>query len=230
MKNLIKSKKTWIAFVVVFLSGIAIGLVVGMAVKETPEKKKKQKHQSMMKIRLLRHMSEKLQLTPDQKKNVDTILTAMTKNISALQTEQRPKIQSIIEDAFSEIGNILTEDQKTKMLTFQKRMSRLRRKHHERKKRGNGKIGSLQRREGGEKFRQQDGDRFFGGKDKKNKNFEKHQRRPTMSPKHREENRPRRHWDGEQLNRKPGEKTPVPSTGREYIDRRRSPMPVPEAN
>ena len=205
-----KSKKMWIAFVLVFLSGIAIGLVAGMLVKKTPQKRSEQKHHGMMKMRLLRHMSKELNLTSDQKKNVDTILISMTKDISAYQTEQRPKIQSIIESAFAEIDKILTVDQKTKMLKLQKRMPKFRRKHNDRERRENGKFGSPQRREGGREFRGQDGDRFYGGnRHKKSENYERKQRRPPMPPNKREGDI-RRHRDGKKSNRTPGEKSSVP--------------------
>jgi gas vesicle protein len=153
MKNLMKSKKMWIAFCIVFLSGIAIGVVVGMTVKRSPAKKEC-KQQGMMKIRLLRHMSDELKLTTDQKVSVDEIITGMTDEISVLHNEQRPKIKNIIDTAFADIDKILTEDQKTKMERLKERMAKSRRmRHNKEERKGRQCAPPRQRYDGGEQFK-----------------------------------------------------------------------------
>ena len=122
MKNLIKLKKIWIAFIVIFFSGIAIGIVCGMALKHSLSKKKCRQH-GIMKMRLIRHISSELKLTSDQQASVDKILSTMTEHVSALHAEQRPKIRNIIETAFDDIDKVLTEKQKIRMAELKKKMS-----------------------------------------------------------------------------------------------------------
>lgn len=169
MKNLMNSKKLWVAFSIVFLSGIAIGVVVGLFVKpqtSPPERKMPE----MMKMRLFRHISEELEFTPEQQVVAQKILTKMSEDIRKFQSDQRPKIKSIIDTAFAEITKILTDDQKVKMTELQERMA----KYHNMRREGD-KYGPPHHRRGDDrnKFRPKDGEEPFS----REKNGDKLERR-----------------------------------------------------
>lgn len=153
MKDLMRSKKMWIAFGVIFLSGIAIGVVGGIYYNSyyfNPAKKEDQRHQDRIKMHMLRLMSAELKLTDDQKVQVEKILGEMTKSINDIHASQMPEIKTIIDKSFAEIDKILTDEQKIKLVDMQKRMAESRKKYRQdrdRRKRG-GREGG-RKRDGG---------------------------------------------------------------------------------
>lgn len=141
MRNLMKLKKMWIAFAVVFLSGIIIGVVGGIFFSAyfNPGKENEKRRQGWLKMHLLRRMSDELQLDLNQRTAVEKILHDMTKSISDIHAGQRPIIKEVIDKSFADIDKILTEDQKMKFVVMQQKMAETREKYrHERDRRKRG--------------------------------------------------------------------------------------------
>ena len=140
----------WSAFILVFLSGIVIGVVIGIMVAHSPDQaKNNHKRQKMVKIRILRNMSSRLNLTADQKVQVEMILDNMTKNIASIHADQRPVIKDIIKQSFDKINLILSDDQKEKLRRMYKKISenRKRRISHDRRTRNRFKEKAQHERE-----------------------------------------------------------------------------------
>ena len=119
-KHILLSKKVWAAFMTVFISGIAIGamsiqLYMNNKMRHTPQADR-------AKIRIISHMSNELNLSPDQKVKAEEIITIMTTQLSELRKEQTPKIQSVIQSSFDDINKLLNKEQKQKFIEMQKRV------------------------------------------------------------------------------------------------------------
>lgn len=146
MTNLMKSKTMWIAFAIVFVSGLAIGTVVGMMIKNRPPApgNREAQFQDMIKFRLIRHMDEELEFTPIQQAKAEKIFTKMSDDIRKFHNDERPKIKSIIDNAFAEVEMILTDEQKVKMAEVRERMAQ----YHRSRREGDNKYGPPHHRDG----------------------------------------------------------------------------------
>jgi hypothetical protein len=113
MKKLVKSKKMWLAFAIVFIAGIVIGVLSGALVMHRSTRNGRQMS-SRFKSRMLMHMTQRLDLDVEQKEQAKTIISLMMEKIYQQQTEQRPIIKAVIDTALSDIEKILTEEQKIK--------------------------------------------------------------------------------------------------------------------
>jgi len=118
-----RTKKLWLAFITVFISGAAIGSVCVMAIMQG-----KVKHyegvnpHEMIKMRIISHMSKELNLSPEQKDETEKIITAMTKKLFEIRKAQQPEIQNIVKSSFSNIDKILNDDQKIEFKKMQRKV------------------------------------------------------------------------------------------------------------
>lgn len=169
MKKPLKIKKIWIAFSIIFLSGIIIGALGGLFLsKKFASQNERRWRQGRVKIHLLRRMSDELQLSEDQKLSVEKILGDMTKNINDIHAKQRPVIKDIIDDSFAAIDQVLNDEQKVKFAEMQQRMAKFREKH---------RYDRERRNRGGHERRQYDGAPL---PPEKHLEFEKGQRLPGV--------------------------------------------------
>ena len=129
MKKFIKSKKMWFAFITVFISGMIIGAVGVMAIACIGFKKF-HSGPGMARMRILSYMTKELELTPEQKVEVEKIMTGMSTQFNELRKEQYPKYKEILTTAFSDIEKLLDEKQKVKFKELQEKMKKW---HHGRR-------------------------------------------------------------------------------------------------
>lgn len=136
MKKFIKSKKMWFAFITVFISGVLIGVVAGVG--GTLFVGYKCLHgPGMGGGRLLSHMTRQLDLTPEQKLEVEKIMKRMSEQLNETRNEQYPKIKNIISSSFKDIENLLDEKQKLKFTEIRERVKKFHHSRHGHKKREN---------------------------------------------------------------------------------------------
>jgi hypothetical protein len=77
-------------------------------------------------IHLLNHLSRELDLSREQKAEVEKILQGMAEKLHAHYLQQRPEAERIVEDSFSVIRQGLTDEQKKKFDELQERYRRRR--------------------------------------------------------------------------------------------------------
>lgn len=82
----------------------------------------------MMSDRVIARLDRELDLTPDQERQIQTILRAREQNIHAVWDAVRPRVREEINRADAEIEKVLTAEQKTKFRKLRDRW----RKHAER--------------------------------------------------------------------------------------------------
>jgi Spy/CpxP family protein refolding chaperone len=68
----------------------------------------------------LQHLTEKLNLTPDQKTKVQPILDATEPQIAAIHQEAMQKMKGVMDSTLSQVRPLLTPDQQTKLDAIQK--------------------------------------------------------------------------------------------------------------
>ncbi|MCF6177348.1 MAG: hypothetical protein L3J71_16465 [Victivallaceae bacterium] len=127
MKQLVKSKKMWLAFTLVFIAGIVIGVLSGVIVMHQSSRAGRPMP-SRFKSIMLMHMTQRLNLTVEQKEQVKPIIGLMMEKIHQHQTEQRPVIKAVVDTALSDIEKILTEEQQIKFNKMKFEMAKRRRR------------------------------------------------------------------------------------------------------
>ena len=124
-KHILLSTKVWAAFMTVFIAGIVIGAMsIQLFINS---KAKRHKPPGYMKMRILSHITNELNLSPEQRTDAEEIMTQMTNKITAIHKEQAPRMQAIIQSSFAELEKLLNEDQKIKFQEIQKRVQACRR-------------------------------------------------------------------------------------------------------
>lgn len=93
-----------------------IGLIAGTAIGRWGLRFRSHKHWGSEKhySRMLKRFSSKLDLTPEQRKQVATILDAKREKIKALHSEIRPEFEEIRTSTKAEIRRLLTPEQQEK--------------------------------------------------------------------------------------------------------------------
>ncbi len=119
-KHTLLSKKVWAAFMTVFISGITIGAMTIQLY--TNNKKKEHSHEDHIKMRILTHISDKLNLSAEQSVEAEKIMTKMTTQLIEIKESQMPKIMIIIQSAFFDINKLLNEEQKKEFIEIYKRL------------------------------------------------------------------------------------------------------------
>ena len=131
MKKVMKSKKMWLAVITIFISGLIIGLVSGLAIN---------RHRSFSRFsssgrfrnRIIGNLTRQLALNDEQQAKTEKIINAMSEQIRRYQTEQRPKIKAVIEKSMSEIEKLLTPEQLKKFFVMRAKIA----KHHRGRRHG----------------------------------------------------------------------------------------------
>ena len=72
--------------------------------------------------RIVDHLSRELSLSPQQKQQVSTIVTAHAKKMDAVWSNVRPQIRTEIDAANKEISAVLTPDQREKFAKLRMRL------------------------------------------------------------------------------------------------------------
>jgi len=135
MKKMINSKKMWLAVVTIFISGVIIGLVSGLAINS---------HRSFARFpfagnfrnRITNNLTHRLELNAEQQAETEKIINAMAEQIRHYQTIQRPKIKIVIDSAMSEIEKLLTPEQRDKFIEMRTEMAKHRGRRYGRQGRG----------------------------------------------------------------------------------------------
>ena len=143
MKKIINSKKMWLASIIIFISGIIIGLVSGLAIKP---------HQpsfgfssaGRFRNRIISNITRQLALNEEQHAQTEKIINAMAEQIHSYQTEQRPKIKAVIDKSMSDIEKLLTPEQLEKFIEMRAKIA----KHHSGRRERKGFEGRRYSRDG----------------------------------------------------------------------------------
>lgn len=114
------SKNLWTAFITVFISGIIIGAVSIQLFMD--RKIKRYFLPEHIKMRILTRITDELNLSPEQRRDADKIITDMTTRIADIRRAQAPEIQSIVQSSFADISKLLDEEQKKKFVQVQQRI------------------------------------------------------------------------------------------------------------
>jgi hypothetical protein len=108
-------KLEWKQIIVSLFIGVALGAALGWWGSQYSEDRGGKDHYSQM----LERFSAKLNLTPEQKKEIAGILEAKRQNIIALRAEIRPRFEEIRNSARQEIRKHLNPEQQQKFDTMQ---------------------------------------------------------------------------------------------------------------
>jgi hypothetical protein len=135
VKKMMNSKKMWLAVVTIFISGVIIGLVSGLAIN---------RQRSFLRFplagrfrnRITNNLTHRLELNAEQQAETEKIINAMAEQIRNYQTIQRPKIKAVIDSAMSEIEKLLTSEQREKFIAMRAKMAKHRGRRYGRQGRG----------------------------------------------------------------------------------------------
>lgn len=114
-----KRFKPWIVLALVFVAGVAVGVVATrivvrrfvQAALTQPEK---------LRDRIELQMSRRLALTPEQREKIHGALVHAQDRIHGLRAETQPRFNLILSDARDEIAAVLTPEQKEKFVQFRR--------------------------------------------------------------------------------------------------------------
>ena len=140
MNGILKHWKTWTALIIVFASGVSIGITANKmlttpnaqptpatpALKDAENSKPVGRFQGcgnsprMMRERLSAHFFKQLSLSPEQKEKVAPILKQMTQRIETVNKSKYPEIQKIITEEMEKIDAVLSPEQKNKLASLKK--------------------------------------------------------------------------------------------------------------
>ena len=112
---------------VLLLTGMfAIGVVAGVALERARDRRGREQHRvrdgvpvwALPERDQRRHwarVSDRLALTPEQRVQVDSILTRRSRQLEAARAEVEPTMSAIMSSARSQIDSVLTPDQLTRI-------------------------------------------------------------------------------------------------------------------
>jgi len=144
------SGKLWFAFITVFISGAAIGAVCIVAIMHNKIRREKDTHHpDFIKMRIISHISKELNLSPEQQQEAEKIISIMSKKIFEIRKAQQPEIQNIVKSSFSQIEDLLKNDQKIKFNKMQQRVGSWQLKGQPGKRCGSPRTGRMKKNLGG---------------------------------------------------------------------------------
>lgn len=110
---------SWLVLALIFLLGVATGvsLTIGLSPHFTHLPGARQ-----MKEQMLKDLTHRLNLTPDQQAKVQPILADVATQMQTVHRDEVGRISQIMEKANSQIAAILTPEQQTELQTMQKEM------------------------------------------------------------------------------------------------------------
>lgn len=122
------SKKMWLALIIIFVSGIIIGLVSGLAIGRR-RSFSGFSATGRFRNRIISNITHKLELDDEQHAQTEKIINAMAEQIRRYQTEQRPKIKAVIDKAMGDIAKLLTPEQLQEFTEMRAKTARYRHSH-----------------------------------------------------------------------------------------------------
>ena len=113
----------------------AIGVVLGVAIERVRDKNAREGRRARSGIPVWalperdqrRHwarVSDQLQLTPDQRAAVDSILTRRARQLEAARAQVEPTMSAIMGSARSQIDSVLTPEQRARLNEMRQRRAR----------------------------------------------------------------------------------------------------------
>jgi len=116
--------KLWAGLILVFILGAFAGsLGTGMYYKKRIERFAKYGHSARSHL-LLKRLSDELNLTDAQKKEIETIVDQFHTKVSNIKRNVRPEIKKLRDHTFAAIKERLKEDQKKQFDELRKRLKR----------------------------------------------------------------------------------------------------------
>ncbi len=121
--------KTWIALIVVLISGIIIGVIGTLFYVKSSIIKIAEGDYSRLTRMIVNRFESRLDLTDEQKEQIKNIIEKSRDELMELRKKIRPEVQDIISRAIKEIEPLLTDVQKKKFRRMLKRLIRGRPMH-----------------------------------------------------------------------------------------------------
>ena len=116
-------KRTITTLTVLCFLGLGITGIVGAEENDAPGKRGRgawRNHEKGEKGNRFEHLSEKLNLTPEQKAKVQPIIEQAKPQIMAIRQEARQKTQAVMDNTMSQIRPMLTAQQQEKLDAMRK--------------------------------------------------------------------------------------------------------------
>jgi Spy/CpxP family protein refolding chaperone len=105
-----KNWKAWLCVVLIFLAGIAIGMIAGHRMTVSTMQKAA-RDPAFLRQMIVKRLSCKLDLTDDQRKSIEAIITDSQVSIRDLRSEAEPRFSDILKNAERQIAEVLNAEQ-----------------------------------------------------------------------------------------------------------------------
>ncbi len=110
-----KKRGKWMAVGVIFLSGVLAGFVGGLTLARLQVRRTVQQGPEAIRNVVVSRLERELKLTPEQQERILPIVDRTHRGLQRLKTNQRPYLESLMEQAFFELRMELTEPQKARL-------------------------------------------------------------------------------------------------------------------
>jgi hypothetical protein len=110
-----KQWRIWTAVAVVFLCGAVVGVAVTKAYDNFQQQKKWERGLAGLKPRVMKHLTTELRLTPEQRSEIEAIVTQTEKALLQLRMAQQPRVDSIVAHTIDSVKSKLTPQQQNKL-------------------------------------------------------------------------------------------------------------------
>jgi Spy/CpxP family protein refolding chaperone len=123
MNEQLSHPRATLLVIAVFLLGIGLGVVGSYGVmKKTFAASRWGQNDAQKRAQWVEHLTKEVGMTPDQRKQLDKILTQLQERYKAIHEQQAPQIDQARQDARNQIRAILTPDQIPKLNDFFRRL------------------------------------------------------------------------------------------------------------
>ena len=110
-----KTWKVWLSIILIFVSGLSIGFIGGLQTAKMGAIRAFQKGPAGIQHIVLRRLTRQLDLSAEQQKGVDQILSSLQQQLTGIRDEQKPRISAILDTGFQQIRAQLNPDQQAKL-------------------------------------------------------------------------------------------------------------------
>lgn len=116
-------RRATLLVVVVFLLGVALGAVGSYGVmKKAFASPRERLTETQKHARWVEHLANEVSLTPEQRREVEKILTQLQERYKAIREQQLPEVKRARQESRDQMRALLTPAQKTKFDDFLRRL------------------------------------------------------------------------------------------------------------
>jgi len=105
-----KNPKAWLCVVLIFIAGIVIGMIAGHRMTLSVMQKAS-RDPAYLRQMIVKRLSCKLDLSEDQRKSIEGIITDSQVSIRDLRGEVEPRFADILKNAERQIAEVLNAEQ-----------------------------------------------------------------------------------------------------------------------